>query len=120
MIHTLNEFFKTWQHESESTLKVFKNLTDESLSVRVYEGGRTLGRLANHIVETLSEIPSKLDLGIVEKHPVFTTAKELAEAYERDSAALIAAIKINGLTNTSMKNTICMERIGKTAFLFGC
>jgi uncharacterized damage-inducible protein DinB len=93
MIHSLKEFFITWEHESASTLKVFRNLTDESLSTQVYEGGRTLGRLANHIIETLSELPSKLDLGITEKHPQFDTASSLVEAYEKDSTALITAIK---------------------------
>ncbi len=93
MINSLKEFYKTWQHESQSTIKVFQHLTDESLSTRVYEGGRTLGKLANHIVETLSELPSKLCLGISEKHAHYVSVNELIEVYKKDSAALIEAIK---------------------------
>lgn len=91
----MQEFIQTWTFESASTLKLLKQLTDQSLAQEVYPGGRTLGRLANHVVETLTELPSKLQLGITEEHPHFITAEELVRNYERCSALLIDAIKKN-------------------------
>lgn len=93
MINSLQEFIETWTYESASTVKLLQQLTDQSLTQEVYPGGRTLGRLVNHLVETLTELPSKLQLGITEEHPNFQTAAELASQYERCSAQLISAIK---------------------------
>jgi uncharacterized damage-inducible protein DinB len=92
MFHTLREFYNTWKHESASTISLFEKLTDESLDQKIYADGRTLARLANHIIETLSEMPSKVDLGIKEEHPDFHTAKELVENYKRCSEQLVKAI----------------------------
>ena len=102
MINSLQEFIQTWTFESASTLKLLRQLTDQSLRQKVYPGGRTLGRLANHVVETLTELPSKLQLGITEEHPHFTTAAELVINYERCSAQLIEAIN-NKWTDGDLK-----------------
>ena len=55
MYHTIKEFLDDWKYESESTIKVFSNLTDETLSHKIYAKGRTLGRLAWHITAQISE-----------------------------------------------------------------
>jgi uncharacterized damage-inducible protein DinB len=70
-----------------------EKLTDESLAQEVYPGGRTLGRLANHILETLTELPAKLSLGIEEKHANYTFAAAIAQHYKEDSDSLVNAIK---------------------------
>lgn len=88
MITSIAEFIQTWNHEAESTLKMLRELTDQSLGQQVYPGGRTLGRLANHIVETLTELPAKLQLGIEEEHAHFERAGDLVAAYERCSKQL--------------------------------
>jgi uncharacterized damage-inducible protein DinB len=95
MINSLQEFIQTWTIESASTVKLIQQLTDQSLAQEVYPGGRTLGRLVNHVVETLTEMPSKLQLGITEEHPHFTAAAELVSNYERCSAQLIDAVNKN-------------------------
>jgi uncharacterized damage-inducible protein DinB len=102
MINSLQEFIQTWTFESASTVKLLQQLTDQSLHQEVYPGGRTLGRLVNHVVETLTELPSKLQLGITEEHPHYTTAAELVCHYERCSAQLIDAIK-NKWTDADLK-----------------
>ncbi len=93
MIKSLEDFYQTWAFESDATIKEFRDLTDESLQQEIYPGGRTLGRLANHVLETLTELPSKLQLGIQEEHPHFNSAAELVSHYERCSTQLVAAIK---------------------------
>lgn len=49
MYRTINDFLEDWKYESEATLKVFKNLTQESLDQKVSPEGRSLRRLAWHI-----------------------------------------------------------------------
>jgi uncharacterized damage-inducible protein DinB len=93
MITSIKSFLTSWEYESSSTLKILEKLTDESLQQQVYPGGRTLGRLANHILESLTELPSKLKLGIEEKHADFNTAEEIVRHYKQDSDNLVAAIK---------------------------
>ena len=93
MVTSIKSFLKSWEYESSSTLKILEKLTDESLRQQVYPGGRTLGRLANHILESLTELPSKLKLGIEEKHVDHKTAEEIVRNYKQDSDNLVAAIK---------------------------
>ena len=93
MFHTLQEFFNTWKHESASTISLFEKLTDNSLDSKIYAEGRTLARLANHLIESLSELPSKLKLPIKEEHPAFHTAAELVSHYKDASKKLTDTIK---------------------------
>lgn len=93
MITSIAEFIRTWNHEAESTLKMLRELTDQSLGQQVYPGGRTLGRLANHIVETLTELPAKLQLGIEEEHAHLERSADLVAAYERYSKQLTDTLK---------------------------
>ncbi len=88
MIRTIHDFLDRWREEKEATLKIFNALTDESLQEAV-PGGRTIGRLANHIIETLSELPHKVGLPIEEQTTSYATVKEIAAAYER-AADLVA------------------------------
>ena len=93
MFSTIQDFINTWSHESDSTVKLLKSLSDESLRQQVYPGGRTLGRLANHLVETLTEMPSKLQLGIQEEHARFSQVAEIVSNYERCSRQLVETLK---------------------------
>jgi uncharacterized damage-inducible protein DinB len=62
MYHTIKEFLDDWKYESESTIKVFSNLTDESLTHRITPKGRSLGRLAWHITATVGEMLNRTGL----------------------------------------------------------
>lgn len=93
MFHSLNEFLDIWQHEAESTVKLFQSLTDASLDQRINEEGRTMARLANHIIETLSEMPHKLGLPVKEEQPVQTTAAGIVSGYQQANAELVEALK---------------------------
>lgn len=91
MIRSINDFLDRWKGETEATLKIFNSLTDESLQVAI-PGGRTLGRLANHIVETVTELPSKLGLPIKEDMTQFSTVQELVTHYKKYADQLVGAI----------------------------
>jgi len=94
MLRTINDFLDRWREESYSTVKVFQHLTDESLSQAIPKG-RTLGRLANHLIESLSELPEKLGLPIKEQHANYKDVESMIAAYENASEELGTAVVNN-------------------------
>lgn len=42
MFATIKDFIECWKQESNSTLKIFRNLTDDALLQKVIVDGRTL------------------------------------------------------------------------------
>ena len=95
MFHTIAEFSFAWKHESASTLKLMEALTDASLGQKVTPEGRSLGRLAWHIVQTLGEMGGQAGLaveGANEKTPQPSAAAAFAEAYKASAAAVDTAV----------------------------
>lgn len=96
MIRRIDDFLAGWAYESESTLNVLRALTDASLERKVYDGGRTSGYLAWHIVLSLGEMMGRV--GIATDCPAHdsaapTSAEAIAEAYLAASSSLRAAVK---------------------------
>jgi len=56
MYRHIDDFINDWALESESTVKIFNTLTDASLSEHPLGYKRSLGRLAWHITQTVSEM----------------------------------------------------------------
>ncbi len=82
MYSTLASFAADFDFETEATLKVLRQLTDESLAQPVKPGSRTLGDLAWHIIETLEELPRHAGLEVpVPEKPSARTAAGLTGAY---------------------------------------
>ena len=104
MISTIQDFIDRWKVESDSTLKVFRNLTDASLKQSI-PGGRSIGRLANHIIETTTEFPDKLGLPVKEEAAAYTSVDELADAYQAASDQLLAAVIDNWVDATLQEET---------------
>ena len=105
MIHTIPEFIELWREESKKTMAALHALTDASLSQRVSNDDRTLGRVAWHIVQTLGEILGRTGLvvdGPKEADPVPKTASEIAESYDRAARSLADAVQF-AWTNDSLK-----------------
>jgi uncharacterized damage-inducible protein DinB len=94
MIRTINDFLDRWRDEKTATLKVFSCLTNESLQQAI-PGGRTLGRLANHIVETLTELPAEAGLPLQAKYITYGTVNELVAAYELDADLVAESVSVN-------------------------
>lgn len=95
MFRTIADFAHTWQYEQASTHKVLGALTDASLAQKVSPDGRTLGRLAWHIVETLGEMGTQSGLPVTIRHdgaPQPATAAEIAAAYAAGAQALVDAV----------------------------
>lgn len=95
MFHTIAEFSFAWKAESANTLKVMQALTDASLAQKVVPEGRSLGRLAWHIVQTLGEMGGHAGLpveGANEKTPQPSAAAAFAAAYEASASAVDRAV----------------------------
>jgi len=56
MFSRIDDFRESWEEETQSTLKVYRNLTDASLAQAVKPGGRTLGRIVWHTTMSLRDI----------------------------------------------------------------
>ena len=92
MYHTLEEFLSHWAFESADTQKLMDALTDTSLTQPMYPGGRTLGRLAWHIAQTVPEMMNQTGLavtGVDEHAPAPDNAVEIAHAYAAAAASLV-------------------------------
>jgi uncharacterized damage-inducible protein DinB len=96
MYSKLKDFIEDWKYESESTLKVFENLTDDSLEFKPNENVRAPGKLAWHIVTTLGEMVHRTGLkfdATPEDAFVPSTAKEIRDEYKRSSEGMFNTVK---------------------------
>ena len=96
MFRTIHDFLELWESEADSTLKIFSNITDDKLNHKVSENIRSLGRLAWHITQTLTEMPFKA--GIVDKDyldelPVPPSVKDIIDSYKKYSEALVKSLE---------------------------
>ena len=98
MYRKLEDFIIDWASESESTIKIFNNLTDESLTKKVNENVRTAGRLAWHITTAIGEMGHRTGLTFKtadSNSSVPAAAKEIVDAYREASKNLLSEIKAN-------------------------
>ena len=98
MYYKIEDFKNDWTYESGSTLKLFNNLTDESLNKKFNDNLRTLGKLAWHITGSIPEMMNRTDLkikGVDENLPVPKSAGEFADAYKIVSDELINEVLNN-------------------------
>ena len=105
MISGIDEFAFHWSQEVEATQKVFKHLTDASLSHAITPDGRTLGRLAWHITLSIGEMMSRTGLHIAgpgQDEPVPTSAKAIFRAYNDAALSLLEQIK-SAWTNATLQ-----------------
>ncbi len=96
MIRSIRDFEFLWSRELEATQKILKHLPDRSLAQRVDPQGRTLGRLAWHIVTTIPEMMSRTALAISgpdPEAPVPATAKEIFRSYNTAAISLLEQVK---------------------------
>lgn len=97
MYYKISDFESDWIYESESTIKLYGNLTDESLQQKVTGEGRTLGFLAWHITCSISEMMNRTDLKleVINEDCEPESAAVITETYARLSHELLDAVKKN-------------------------
>jgi uncharacterized damage-inducible protein DinB len=64
MFRTIKDFEKSFKYEADGTLKLLRALTDASLPQHVVPEGRTLGRLAWHLVQSQVDMLNKAGLTV--------------------------------------------------------
>jgi uncharacterized damage-inducible protein DinB len=110
MFRTVADFEQSWKTESEATQKILRALTDASLAQRVTSEGRTLGKIAWHIIQTIPEMltAAKLPLGYTGAEPPQPGhAADFLAAWDTWSQAGLAAVK-GGWTDASLAEEIEM------------
>ena len=98
MYRKISDFISDWSYESEATIKILNNLTDEVLTIKFNNEIRTPGRLAWHIVTTLGEMAHRTGLRfetVEENAPVPLMLKEIVDEYKRASDGMIKEITKN-------------------------
>jgi uncharacterized damage-inducible protein DinB len=96
MISRIVDFEYIWSQEIEATQKIFKHLTDRSLTQQLTPEGRTLGRLAWHITLTIPEMMSRTGLHVAgpdEHAPIPSSAKEIFKTYSDAAISLLEEVK---------------------------
>lgn len=96
MYRSIKDFVNDWTYESESTLKLFAELTEQSLNEKPHNDVRSIGRLAWHITLTIAEMMNRTGLKVVgpaEDAPVPNSAKEIYDTYKSCSDSLIDLIQ---------------------------
>lgn len=96
MFRRIDDFVADWTEESASTGKILRALTDASLSQRVTPTGRSIGRLAWHITQTLPEMGGHAGLrvlGPAEDAPPPASAAAIVDEYEKAARSLAAAVR---------------------------
>jgi uncharacterized damage-inducible protein DinB len=95
MFYTVNDFLRAWMYEAGVTLRLFNNLTDESLKQEITPENWTLGRVSWHIVTSIRSMTLQTDLAFVaesEDYPVPPSAKFIADSYSQASEAFFDAV----------------------------
>jgi uncharacterized damage-inducible protein DinB len=103
MYYKISDFIEDWKYESESTIKVLNNLTDEMLTVKFNNDIRTAGKLAWHIVGAIAELGHRMGLTFEEidqDSPFPPTAKEIVDEYKRASEGMVKEIQENWTDET--------------------
>jgi uncharacterized damage-inducible protein DinB len=97
MYRRIEDFARDWNEERGTTLKMLRNLTDESLSVRVAPNARTAGRLGWHLAASIPEMLGTAGVtgvaGPEAQSEVPGSAAAIADAYEQASASVVPAVQ---------------------------
>ena len=98
MYRKLSDFIDDWKYESEATIKVLNNLSNESLMVKFNKEIRTPGRLAWHIVTSVGEMVQRTGLSfktVNDDAPIPPTVQEIVDEYKRTSENMKKEIEDN-------------------------
>lgn len=96
MFTSINDFLSCWEQESQAVLKLFDQLTDQSLAQKVTKDHRTLGRVAWHVVTSITEMMPKTGLtlkGPDPDAPVPKSAAKISSGFQATSASLVEQIR---------------------------
>ena len=108
MYRKIEDFITDWGYESESTLKLFKNISNDALNKKDNENVRSIAVLTWHITITLTEMLNKAGLtvsGPDEHSQPPATINEIISAYENSAKSVTEQVKKQWTDNSLMQET---------------
>jgi len=112
MYYQIADFQKDWAIESGATLKLLKVLTDKSLEQKVYEEGRTLGRITWHLICSLGKMSDQAGLtskAVSDESAMPASANTFVKEYENSAKEILDAVTKNW-SDESLEEEIAMFR----------
>lgn len=98
MYRKITDFIEDWQGESALTAKIFESIDFNKINEQISPDVRTLGRLAWHITQTITEMGSKLGLfeeDELEHEALPLTQEALLNTYQKYAAAIAQSVQQN-------------------------
>ncbi|MGD8781139.1 MAG: DinB family protein [Ignavibacteria bacterium] len=108
MFRKLEDFYEAWKADEEFTLQIFSKISDGKINEKPHQNIRSLGRLAWHITQTLTEMLNKAGLfeeDYLDNKPVPTTFAEISKTYKKYSDELVKLLK-EKWTDEDLPNSI--------------
>ncbi len=96
MFRHIDDFIHAFEYESKSTLKVFRNISNEALLARPHDSIRSIQRLVWHITITLGEMLGKagLDIDCPDEHSApLNDISAICQAYETAAKSVLEQVK---------------------------
>ena len=96
MFRSLDDFQKSWEYETQCTLKLMRALTDASLQQAVTPHDRTLGRIAWHVATSIPEMMERTGLklsGPGHDSPMPSQAAAIPAAYDTLAKSLAEQLR---------------------------
>ena len=96
MYRTIEDFITDWGYESESTLRLFKNIDNNALNKKDHENVRSIAILSWHITITLSEMMKKAGLNVIgpdEHSKAPSSIAEIISEYEKSAKSVTEQVK---------------------------
>ena len=96
MFRKISDFTQAFTYESETTLKLFQNISNETLIAKAHDNVRSMQRLVWHITITLGEMLGKAGLTIdcPDEHSApLSDIKEICNAYETASKSVLKEVQ---------------------------
>ena len=98
MYSKLQDFIDDWGAEEKATMTIFRAIEDQKKGEKINENLRTLERLAWHITQTLTEMPSRakiIESDILDEKPIPDSFNEIIMTYENLSGELTSLLQKN-------------------------
>ncbi len=96
MFRKLEDFYRVWNYESESTLKMFNAIPADHFKNTGSENIRSIARLAWHITESVAELMNHAQVpvkGIIDATNEPNDIEKLKAEYQKSSDSLIEELK---------------------------
>lgn len=108
MYRKIEDFITDWGYESEGTINLFKNISNEALNKKDHENVRSIAVLAWHITITLNEMFGKAGLKVTgpdehSKPPL--TINEIIEAYSSSAKSVTEQVQKQWTDATLLEET---------------